>query len=453
MTRRAFLSSLCVSAAALPAAERRPNIVLILADDLGWGDVGMNACPDIRTPNIDSIAKQGVRFTQFYANAPECSPTRCALLTGRYQHRVGGLECAIGVNNLGRYDEAEWLQKRGELGLPVAETTIPRFLKNNGYDTACFGKWHLGYMDKFGPNLHGFDEYFGILGGNSDYFTHEEMGEGAGQSQLYENKVKVQRKGYLTDLLAGAAVDWLKRRSDKPFFLYLPFNAPHTPIQDPDELDPKTGTAPHRDRNRTVYSKMVSRMDLAIGRVLAQLDAMGVAKNTMVLFLSDNGGDPNGRNLPYRGTKSSVWEGGIRVPCCIRWPGRIAEGGTLAQPAMTMDLLPTILAAAGAKAPASRAFDGIDLLPFLTSRRAVVERTLFWRYKRGAARRKAVRRGDWKYMNDSGTEGLYNLAKDERETDNLLARHPEIAEDLKAKLAAWEREVQAPRLAGFRVGG
>jgi N-acetylgalactosamine-6-sulfatase len=451
MNRRQFLSSL-VAPALAGAAERRPNLVLILADDLGWGDVAMNGCPDISTPNIDSIARQGVRLTQFYANAPECTPTRCALLTGRYQHRVGGLECAIGVNNLGRYDEAEWLQKRGELGLPVSELTMARSLKNSGYATACIGKWHLGYMEKFAPNRHGFDHYFGILGGNSDYFTHEEMGEGAGKSQLYENGVKVQRKGYLTDLLTDDAVAWLKHRSaDKPFFLYLPFNAPHSPIQDPDELDPKTGTAPHRERNRAVYCKMVSRMDTAIGRVLRQLDEMGAAGNTIVFFLSDNGGDPNGRNLPYRGAKSSVWEGGIRVPCCIRWPGRLEAGKTLAQVSITMDLFPTILAATGAQKPSGRSLDGMDLLPFLTGKRAPVDRTLFWRYKRLEARRKAVRSGDWKYVNDSGKEGLYNLALDERETKDVTSENPDIARDLRSRLAAWEKAVQAPRLAAFRA--
>jgi N-acetylgalactosamine-6-sulfatase len=216
MNRRTFLAALSgVAGAAMP----RPNVVLILADDMGWGDVAMNGCPDVATPHIDLIARQGVRLTQFYANAPECTPTRCALLTGRYQHRVGGLECAIGVNNLGRYDEAEWLQKKGELGLPVGELTLARLLRGGGYDTACFGKWHLGYMAKFGPLRHGFDAYFGILGGNSDYFTHEEMGEGAGHSQLYEGERPVQRKGYLTDLFTDAAVDWLGRgRQGKPFF-------------------------------------------------------------------------------------------------------------------------------------------------------------------------------------------------------------------------------------------
>jgi N-acetylgalactosamine-6-sulfatase len=391
-----------------------------------------------------------VRFTQFYANAPECTPTRCALLTGRYQQRVGGLECAIGVSNLGRYDEAEWLQKRGELGLPTSETTIARILKSNGYDTACFGKWHLGYPEPFRPTRHGFDEYFGILGGNADYYTHEETGEGQGQSQLYENDKPVQRKGYLTDLFTETAISWLKRRTQKPFFLYLPYNAPHVPIQNPDEYDPKTGTAPTRQGHRPTYARMVTRLDERVGDVMKQLDSMGAADNTIVFFLSDNGGDANGRNDPYRGKKSSVWEGGFREPCAIRWPGVVKPGTTSTQVALTMDLLPTILSGAGITAPAGLRFDGIDLTPVISGKRQPISRTVCWRYKRGKFVRKAIRSGDWKYVNDTGAEELHDLARDEREANDLLAEKPEIARDLKTKLAAWETEVRAPRLRDFR---
>jgi arylsulfatase A-like enzyme len=448
MNRRFFLSSLSLPLARRAfAAPRRPNVVILLADDMGWGDAGMNGAPDIATPNIDRVASQGVRFTQFYANAPECSPTRCSLLTGRYQHRVGGLECAIGVNNVGRYDEAEWLQKRGELGLPSSETSIARILKDAGYDTACFGKWHLGYDEKFSPNRHGFDEHLGILGGNADYFTHQELG---GSSQLVHNGKPDARKGYLTDVFSDAAIDWLKARQDRPFFLYLPYNAPHVPIQDPDEFDPKTGTAPIRDKYRPAYAKVMGRLDQRIGDVLRQLDSMPGAEDTLVFFMSDNGADANGRNLPYRGGKSRVFEGGIRVPCCVRWPKMIPPGRTLDQVGMGMDILPTVLAATGAKAPAGRKFDGMNLLPQLQGSRVSVPRTVFWRYKRAEAVRKAVRHGDWKYINDSGQELLYNLAKDQSETQDLLAAEPGIAKDLKTRVARWERDVQAPRLSSFR---
>jgi N-acetylgalactosamine-6-sulfatase len=451
MNRRLFLSSISAPMWASQIAKSPPNFVVILADDMGWGDAGMNGCPDIETPNIDSIARQGVRMTQFYANAPECTPTRCALLTGRYQQRVGGLECAIGVNNIGRYDEAAWLQSRGELGLPVTELTLPRILKDAGYDTACVGKWHLGYLEKFWPSKHGFDHTFTLLGGGADYYTHAEQNEGAGQVHLYENGIKTDKKGYLTDLFTEGAVSWLKQRSkSKPFFLYLPYTAPHAPIQDPSDFDAKSGTAPHRNKDRRAFAAVVERMDNGVGAVLQQLDAMGVSKDTLVLFLTDNGADPNGRNEPFRGRKSSVYEGGIRVPCCFRWPGGLPAGRTVTQLGMTMDLLPTIVSAAGLAAPSARKVDGIDLLPFLQGKRETSDRTVFWRYKRGTSRRKAAREGPWKYTNDSGVEALFNLASDPRESNDLLQSKPEVATKLKAKLAEWERDVQSPRLRDFR---
>lgn len=451
LNRRRFLGAAAAAAPAVLAQKtpRRPNIVLVLADDLGWGDLSSYGCPDIRTPRIDSIGASGVRFTRFYSNGPECSPTRTALMTGRYQQRVGGLECAIGLHDVGRYDDAEWLQKRGELGLPVSETTLPRMLKTYGYDTACFGKWHLGYPEKFWPNRHGFDEYLGFLGGGADYFTHKEP-EQDGKAYFYHNQTRVDRPGYTTDLFAEEGIHWLKKRSRNPFFLYLPFNAPHTPIQDPGGLDAKSGTAPAREGHRPTYVKMVQRLDDRVGAVLAQLDAMGAAEDTIVFFISDNGGDPNGRNDPWRGKKSSLWEGGIRVPCMVRWPGKLPAGKTTDQVALTMDVLPTILAATGARAPEGRKLDGVDLLPVLKGGKAEFSRTVFWRSKRARRVRKAVRDGDLKYVLDDGQEEIHDLAKDEREQKNLLANAPGEVRRLKAKLADWERDVMAPRLRPFR---
>lgn len=449
MTRRGLLLAAAAAPALVRAAARRPSLVLILADDLGSRDLSCYGSPDIRTPNIDSIGRRGVRFTRFYANAPECSPTRTALLTGRYQQRVGGLECAIGVGDQGRYDEAVWLQRRGELGLPAEEVTLPRILKNAGYDTACIGKWHLGYPKKFWPAAHGFDESFGILGGNADYFQHTEED---GREVLYHNLELAARQGYTTDLLAEAAVGWLKRRGERPFFLYLPFTAPHTPIQDPEGFDPQLGTAPVRNRDRKVYVRMVERMDAGVGEVLAQLDRMGRAEDTLVLFLSDNGGDPNGDNAPLRGSKSSVWEGGIRVPCLLGWPRLGLEGRDNHQIGLTMDLLPTFLAAAGIAPPAGRKLDGVNLLPVIQGRRRPFPRTLFWRYRRGEVTRKAAREGELKLVDDNGAQELHDLAADPLEERDLLASRPREAARLRALLAAWEREVRAPRLAGYRAG-
>ena len=450
LDRRTFLAAAgLLGSPVLRAQRRRPNVLLVLADDLGWGDVSMNGCPDIATPNIDRIAREGVRFTQYYANAPECTPTRCALLTGRYQHRVGGLECAIGVNNIGRYDEAAWLQQRGELGLPESEITLGRIFRNAGYDTALFGKWHLGYDPKHWPDRHGFTDTFAVLGGNADYYLHTELNEGTGKAHLYENGKRANRKGYMTDLIGARAVKWLAARQDRSWLLYLPFTAPHVPIQDPAEYDPKSGTAPYRNGDRRAYASVVRRLDDNIGMVLRQIETMGAGANTIVLFASDNGGDPNGRNLPYRGRKSSLFEGGIRVPCCIRWPEVLPRGSNADQVAASMDLLPTLLAATGVPAPAGRRFDGMDLLPALTGKRGAAPRTLFWRYRRAEVRRRAVREGNWKYIDDSGREQLYDLGRDEKETDDLLAREPEVVRKLRSRLAAWEEDVRAARLRDF----
>ncbi|HUQ90404.1 MAG TPA: sulfatase-like hydrolase/transferase [Bryobacteraceae bacterium] len=445
MNRRDFLLALAAPAPASP--KRPPNVIVIVADDLGWGDLAINGATDIRSPHIDGIAHAGVRFTQSYSNAPECTPTRCALLTGRYQQRVGGLECAIGVNNIGRYDEAEWLQQRGELGLPASQDTLGRRFKALGYETAITGKWHLGYAEKHWPKEHGFNYSFGILGGNADYFTHEEEGEGAGKIQMFENSRRTRRSGYMTDVIADAALDWVKRRKSKPFFLYLPFTAPHTPIQAREDFDPKTGTAPHRQRYRPAYVRMVERMDSRIGDLLRLVDEISAAGNTIVIFTSDNGADVNGRNDPYRGSKSSVWEGGIRVPLHIRWPDVIRPGRNIDQVAMTMDLSPTLLGAAGSK---TGVFDGMDLMSSITGARGPIDRTVFWRYKRAKNVRRAVRHANWKYVDDNGMKSLHDLTRDPAEKNDLLAERGEIVRDLKNRLAEWERNVRSPRLRQFR---
>ncbi len=445
MTRRDLLR---LSVAATPPGRPRPNIVLIVADDLGSGDLSCYGCPDIRTPNIDSLARSGLRFTQCYANAPECTPTRAALLTGRYQQRVGGLECAIGVGDVGRYDEAIWLAQRGELGLPATELTLPRLLKRSGYATACFGKWHLGYRPKFRPSRHGFDTWFGILGGNADYFTYREEG---GRYVLYENDRPARRKGYLTDLIAEEALAWLKQKARRPFFLYLAFTAPHTPIQDPDEFDPVTGTAPRRQGHRPTYARMVERMDARVGDVLAELDRRGLHEDTIVIFISDNGADSNGSNGRLRGGKGSLWEGGIRIPCLLRWPRVLAAGRDIDQVAITMDLAPTLLAAARVPMPGRHRFDGVNLLPVLEGRQAPFARTLFWRYKRGEARRKAVRRGTMKLVVDDGRTELHDLARDETEQHDLAGAEKDVVAEMSRLLTAWEQSVEAPRLRGFRA--
>lgn len=426
----------------MAAAQPRPNIVLILADDLGSADLSCYGAKDLRTPAVDSIAAQGLRFRQAYCNAPECTPSRCGLLTGRYQQRVGGLECAIGLGNVGRYDEAVWLQKRDELGLPASVPTLPKLLKAQGYETALVGKWHLGYLDKFSPNRHGFDEFFGILGGAADYFHYTEEDNAM---ILRHNGKSVDTRGYLTDLIGQKASEWLKKRTKSaPFFLYLPFNAPHSPFQARED-EAKTPVQ-WKGSNRPTLLKMIEQMDEQVGVILKQIDAIGARENTIVLFMSDNGAPAGGSNAPLRGGKSQVWEGGIRMPLAIRWPGVLKPGTVTDQVTIMMDLTATLAAAAGVT---GATFDGMNLLREWQGAAPIRKRTLYWRYKRMENRRKAVRDGDWKLVSENGKEFLFHLGEDPRERNDLLAAKPEEAARLRDLLAAWEKEVEAPRLKDF----
>lgn len=427
------------------AATRTPNIVLILADDLGSADLGCYGASDLRTPHIDSLARDGARFTNAYCNAPECTPSRCALLTGRYQQRVGGLECAIGLGNVGRYDEAEWLAARGELGLPDSETTLPKILKQLGYETAMFGKWHLGYLDKFSPNRHGFDEFWGILGGGADYFRYTEQD---GAMVLRHNGAEAESNGYLTDEIGKRAAAWIaKRNVRKPFFLYVPFNAPHAPFQTREDA----GKSPVQwnGSNRAAYLRMTETMDEQVGVILRTIDDAKERENTIVLFMSDNGAPAGGSNAPYRGSKSSVWEGGIRMPLLIRWPGHLRAGSNCAQVTLMMDVTATLVTAVGGQPAKDRPFDGKNLLAQWKGA-TPVPRTVFWRYKRAENRRKAVRDGDWKLVSENGQESLHDLKTDPGEKTDVLAKKPKIARSLRTKLAEWEKDVSAPRLKDFR---
>jgi len=425
--------------------RRRPNIVLILADDLGYGDVGCYGCDDTRTPNIDRIAAEGIRFTTFYSNGPECTPTRTALLTGRYQHRVGGLECAIGTGNVGRYDDAIRLRETHDLGLPASETSIARVLKSAGYATGVCGKWHLGYEPKFFPSNHGFDHWFGPVGGATDYFHHCES---TGQPALYLNGKIVDREGYLTDLITEESVGFIRRNARHPFFLYVAYTAPHTPYLGPKDRRP--ALVPEADYNkgsRETYVAMVERMDEGIGALSRALQDNGVAQNTLVIFMSDNGATNMGRNTPFSGNKGNVFEGGIRVPCAVKWPGVLPQGAISHQPCMTMDFSSSIIRAAGAEAP--RPFDGIDVLRLRETGQSVQSRTLFWRARRGESTRKAVRDGAMKYiaLDDGGKvrEYLFDLDADPQEKNNLIAGQPETAGRLKRLLEEWEDRVRPRR--------
>ena len=423
----------------------RPNIVLILADDLGYGDIACYGCEDTRTPNIDRIATEGVRFTSFYSNGPECSPTRTALLTGRYQHRVGGLECAIGTGNVGRYDDAIRLRASHDLGLPASETSIAKMLKSAGYATGLCGKWHLGYESKFFPSHHGFDYWFGPVGGATDYFHHCES---TGQPAVYRNGAPVDREGYLTDLITEESIGFIRGNSRHPFFLYVAYTAPHTPYLGPNDRRPDpVREEDYNKGSRRTYVAMVERMDEGVGAILNALRNNGLAQNTLVIFMSDNGATNVGRNAPFSGNKGNVFEGGIRVPCTVRWPGMLPPGVVSFQPCMTMDFSSSITRAAGAQAP--RPFDGIDILKLLETGQTVQPRTLFWRARRGPWTRKAVRDADLKYIalhnGDKVQEYLFDLDADPGEKNNLLASKPETAERLRRLLQEWEDKVRPGR--------
>lgn len=442
-----YLLFICLVTCQQASAADRPNVLLLLADDLGYGDLGCYACPDIKTPHIDSLAKQGLRLTNFYSNGPECSPTRTALMTGRYQQRFGGLECAIGLAGVGRYDDAIRLAAQHELGLPPQHSVLARRLKEAGYATAICGKWHLGYDAKFLPSQHGFDHFFGPLGGGIDYFRHNEPG---GDHMLYLNDEKVHREGYATDLIAAEACQFLRRTKDKPFLLYVPFNAPHSPFQGPGDKDLAATDAKNFNRGkRETYIKMVERLDDRIGTILQTLDETGASQNTLVIFTSDNGGPANSRNDPLSGRKGTTYEGGIRVPCLLRWPGQLAAGREPSQMGITMDLTASILNLAGAKPTAAQPLDGIDLVTHLRESKPDLPRTLFWRQRRGENTWRGVRAGHLKLVSKqdgkSREEWLFDLSKDIAEKTDLRTSRPADANRLKDLLTRWEAEVKPIR--------
>ena len=446
MAALAALGAGCRPQASPP--KRRPNILLILSDDQGYADLGCYGGTDLKTPRIDRLACEGVRFTNYYAAAAECTPTRTALLTGRYLHRVGGLECAIGTDNVGRYDDAVRLAERHDLGLPQGETTIAEMLKGLGYTTAVYGKWHLGYDEKFLPKHHGFDHFLGALGGNCDYFHHAEV---TGRHVLFENDKPVTRDAYMTDLITDESVAFLKRqRTEMPFFLYVAYTAPHSPYQGPNDRRPRLLSKEEWDEgDRAGYVALVEHMDKGVGKILEALDSSGLADGTLVIFASDNGGTPKASNAPFSGHKSSLYEGGIHVPCIARWPGFLPKGAVSAQACITMDLTASMAEAAGVPMAKYLPLDGIDILGHVPSGSTDVSRDLFWRNRRGERTWRAVRSGDLKYLSltdgEAFSEWMFDLAADPAEKNDLLAGRPDDARRLKALLADWEREVQHTR--------
>lgn len=411
--------------------QARPNILFILADDLGWADLGVYGQQDYATPHLDQLAAGGLRFTQAYANSAVCSATRFALMTGRYQYRLpGGLEEPIPTAT----------GPRGPIGLPPEHPTLPSLLRDAGYDTALIGKWHLGPLPEFGPLKSGYQRFFGNYGGVIDYFTHK-PGVGAQVPRdLYEGELPVERVGYYTQILADEAEAYLgdPARRAAPFFLSLHFTAPHWPWEGPqDEAVSKQLTSLfHYDGGtQATYGRMVQALDRAVGQVLATLAAQGLADNTLVVFSSDNGGERFSKTWPFTGQKTELLEGGLRVPTLLRWPARLAPAQVSEQVIATMDWLPTLLAAAGLEPHPDYPSDGENLLPLLSGAAPARERRLFWRYK--AHGQRALREGRWKYLKINEHEFLFDLEADPRERANLKTREPALFERLRQDWLDW----------------
>ncbi|MBI1356491.1 MAG: sulfatase-like hydrolase/transferase [Acidobacteria bacterium] len=428
---RAVLLLGVLGALCLPAAER-PNFVLIVSDDQGYADISCyDHPPEVSTPHLDRIAQEGARMTNGYASCPVCSPTRAGLLTGRYQQRFGFYQAPD-----------------SRTGLPTSERTLADLLRAAGYATAVFGKWHLGYDPAFRPLRRGFDEFYGFLGhGGHDFFDLSLSGP---VTSIYRNDEPIADQGYLTRNLTREAVSFVERRRDEPFFLYLPYNAVHNPIQAPAEVVERFDAG---DAQRNTYLAMLAVMDEGVGAVLEALDRHGLADNTLVLFFSDNGGarGTSANNGKLRDYKHSVYEGGIRVPFLARWPARIPAGRVVDEPVISIDAFQTILTAAGVEPPGDRIYDSRDIMLALRGElEGPLHEALFWNWtERDSDRGWAVRKGRWKLVSNKGETELFDLETDLSETRDLAIRQPETVRELRRDYEAW-RDAMAPRMARRR---
>jgi arylsulfatase A-like enzyme len=434
ITRRTALAG-AVGTAALAATpalaqrtRRKPNVLYIMADDLGYADLSCYGRRDYRTPVLDRLASEGMMFTHAYANSAVCTATRVALITGRYQYRlpIGLQEPLAGA----------------DVGLPPEHPTLPSLMRRAGYRTTLIGKWHLGALPKYGPLQSGYDEFWGIRSGGIDYFRHGADGD------LWDGDMHVGDAGYMTDLIGARAVTTLERRKQdgQPFFISLHFTAPHWPWEANDEegraesariaTHPReTGIQDYDGGSLATYAKMMKSLDDNIGRVLARLSELGLADNTIVVFTSDNGGERFSDTWPFTGKKTELLEGGLRIPAIVRWPGVVVPGTRSSQPIISMDWLPTFLAAGGARQDPAFRSDGLDIRPALAGG-TLPERSFYWRF--GNKGQRAVRRGAMKYLKINGNEFLFDVVADPLERANLKARQPAKFAKLKAAWEAWD---------------
>jgi arylsulfatase A-like enzyme len=435
MNRREFMGATVAAGLALQQARvlpARPNVLFILADDMGYGDLSSYGRPDYKTPVLDGLADEGVRFTDAYAAAAVCTPTRVSFHTGRYPQRLPiGLQEPLSDAN-------------DTLGIPVEHPTISSLLKANDYESILIGKYHLGNDPKFNPLKHGFNEFFGIVGAGETYFTHRNT---AGVMDLFDGERAVEMDGYLTDLFTDRAVQFIRRNRTRPFYMSLHYNAPHWPWEGPgDRATAMTNQrAAAAGGSQEIYGEMVKSMDSGIGKVLQALRDRGLERNTLVIFTSDNGGERYSNIWPFAFQKTFLWEGGIRVPAIARWPGIIPNRRTTSQVAITMDWTATFLGVTGTKASPEFALDGTNLIGVCTGDQAPFDRTLFWRN----ANFDAARVGNWKYLIENNTEHLFDLSKDPGEKFDLKEKETATFARVQAAYKAWNQTV-LPRPAAAR---
>ncbi len=415
-------------------AADKPNVIIILADDLGYGDVGYQGCKDIPTPHIDSLAKNGISFSAGYSAAPVCGPSRAGLLTGRYQNRFGYQD------NLGPYGR----KADTVLGTPIDTKTIADRFQEMGYHTGMIGKWHDGDEDKFWPRFHGFDETFCFNNGAANYFVGPENDTHDKWGAVHRNGKRVEKfDAYLTDAFGDEAVKFINKNKSKPFFLYLSFNAVHGPLQAPKEYTEKFKHL--SPKKRQILAAMNWSMDVNIGKALKTLKENNIDENTLIFFLSDNGGKPNGNfsyNGPLRNMKGTTWEGGIRVPFCVQWKAQIKAGQRNDSAVHAIDIMSTAIAAVKTDIPKEWNLEGSDLLPLMTGKlNTLPDRHLFWRLNTNWA----VRNSKWKLTGMNGKQYLFKISDDIGEKNNLIEEFPEIANSLKKKLAEWDNQNEPAR--------
>jgi len=406
--------------------SNQPNIILIMADDLGYGDISCYGSDYIQTPALDKMASEGIKFTDYHSNGAVCTPTRAALMTGNYQQR-SGLEGVI------------YVQKDKRIyGLSPTQKTLAKIFKEQGYKTGLFGKWHLGYQPEYNPTKHGFDEFYGYVSGNVDYISHR---DGINIYDWWHNTELSYDEGYVTDLITDEALKFIENNKEQPFLLYLPHEAPHFPYQGRNDKADRlpgqefNGKGSRKDRKQA-YKEMVEIMDENIGRIFKKLKELNLDKNTFVLFCSDNGATKEGSNGDLKGLKASLWEGGHRVPAIAWYPSVIQTGKVTNETVLSMDVLPTLMSIANISSELD--FDGIDVSPIIFMDKKIENRTTFWRYRSQLV----AREGNWKYIKVKDKEYLFDLENDLAEQTNLKDRNPEKFQSLKSLMRTWEGEIE-----------